>query len=163
MELSTSSPSLIPLPPPCVSVSKSSNIYPVVHPVPDPTAHAGFSPVPLYNAGPKDKIQTDSSSSSSFADSEKTDQSSSLHVDSFTSSDETSTALSPTFFEQSHEISSHTSAANCENGLSGSSRHSVSLLPKKNYEKLHVTEEEKVLRITQEELDENDHRKVTVS
>ncbi len=118
MELSTSSPSLIPLSPPCVSVSKSSNIYPVVHPVPDPTAHAGFSPVPLYTAGPKDKIQTDSSTSSSFAESEKTDQSSSLHVDSFTSSNETSSALSPTFFEQSHEISSHTSAANCENGLS---------------------------------------------
>ncbi|XP_069018633.1 F-actin-monooxygenase mical2b isoform X2 [Embiotoca jacksoni] len=60
VQLASSSPpssSPSPPPPPAVSVSKSSTVYPVVHPVPDPTAQAGFSSVPLSSPGQKDKTQ----------------------------------------------------------------------------------------------------------
>ncbi|XP_061677729.1 F-actin-monooxygenase mical2b isoform X5 [Syngnathoides biaculeatus] len=46
VEISTS------LPP--ISPSKSSKTYPVVHPVPDPTAHAGFSSNPVHNKHKKE-------------------------------------------------------------------------------------------------------------
>ncbi len=172
MELSTSSPpSLSPPPPPSASISKSSVVYSVVHPVPDPTAQAGFSSVPLYAAGRKNKMQKDSSTPSSCTDSEKTEQSSSLHADPSTCNNKTSTALSPTCFDKSQEISSPLSDANCENGHSSSSSHPVSLLHKEicesslkslesDQEKLHKTAQE---RCDDKKLAANDRMKVTVS
>ncbi|XP_044048501.1 protein-methionine sulfoxide oxidase mical2b isoform X3 [Siniperca chuatsi] len=173
VELSTSSsPSLSPPPPPSASVCKSSTIYSVVHPVPDPTAQAGFSSVPLYTAG--HKTQKDSSAPSSFTNSEKTDQISSLLVDSATCNDKTSTALSPTCFDESQEISSALSDTNCEHGHSSSSSHPDSLLHKENYERMHdsslnnlESEQGKVHKTAQEtfgdkKLAENDHMKRTV-
>ncbi|XP_062246041.1 F-actin-monooxygenase mical2b isoform X3 [Platichthys flesus] len=75
VEVSTSSPlssSPPPPPPPPSSVSTSSTVYPVVHPVPEPTAQAGFSSVspPSYSSGHKDRTRTDSSSHSSYSDSD---------------------------------------------------------------------------------------------
>ncbi|XP_040893605.1 protein-methionine sulfoxide oxidase mical2b isoform X2 [Toxotes jaculatrix] len=98
------SPPPPPPPPPSASVSKSSTIYPVVHPVPDPTVQAGFTSVssPLYTSGHKDKIQKDSSAPLSYADSEKTKQIFSVSVDSSTCDNETSTPLS----ENGHSSSS---------------------------------------------------------
>lgn len=161
MELSTSSPSLTLPPPSFISTSKSSDIYPVVHPVPDPSAQAGFSSVPLYTAGHTDKASKDSSSSS-HTDSEKTDQSSSLHVDSFIYSNKPSSAVSLAVYDESKEISSHLSGANCENESSSSSCHPVPLKPEKTCKKLHESEEEKVHKTAQEKLDEIDDIKVKV-
>lgn len=167
MELSTSLPSLSSPPPPSPSTSKSSSVYSVVHPVPDPTAQAGFSSVALYTAGHKDKIQKDSSTLSSYTDSEKPEQMSSLRVDSSTCNNKTSTALSPTCFE-SQQISSPLSNSNCENGPSSSSVHPVSLLNRENYERSRYNlESEPVHKTAQEKFDdnkvaENEHMKVTV-
>lgn len=168
MDLSASPPSLSPPPPapPSISASKCSTIYPVVHPVPEPAAQAGFSSVPLDTAGHKDKIMIDSSPYSSFADSEKTDQTSSLHVDSSTCNTKTSSALASSCFDESQELFSSLSDTNFENGHSSSSSAPVSLLHKKNYERRQ--ESEKLQKSAQEtcddkNLDENDHMKVTVS
>ncbi|KAI3370864.1 hypothetical protein L3Q82_007381 [Scortum barcoo] len=172
VKLSTSSsPSLSP-PPPLASVSKSSVLYSVVHPVPDPTAQAGFSSSPLYTAGHKDKIQKDCSTPSSYTDSAKTEQISSPHVDSSTFNNNTSTALSPTCFGESHESSPPLSATNCENGHSSSSSHPLSLLHKENNERIRSwknleNDQEKLHKPAQETFDdkklaENDHMKRTV-
>ncbi|XP_056243788.1 F-actin-monooxygenase mical2b isoform X3 [Seriola aureovittata] len=121
VEVSTSSPlSSSPPPPSSASVSKSSAVYPVVHPVPDPTVQAGFSSVssPLYTSGHKDKVQKDSSPLLSYTDSEKTEQISSLSVDS---SIKISPPLSLPRSDESQEASSPLSDTHCENGHSSSS------------------------------------------
>ncbi|XP_070762813.1 F-actin-monooxygenase mical2b isoform X1 [Enoplosus armatus] len=171
VELSTSSfPSLSP-PPPLPSVSKNSTVYPIVHPVPDPAAQAGFSSVPLHTAGNKDKIQKDSSTPSSYTNSEKNEQIPSLYVAPAACNDKTSTALSPTGFDERQEISSPLFDTKCENGLSGSSSRPDSLLHKENHERMHESsrnnlerEQEKVRKTAQETFDdkklaENDHVK----
>ncbi|XP_034445032.1 protein-methionine sulfoxide oxidase mical2b isoform X1 [Hippoglossus hippoglossus] len=75
VEVSTSSPLCSSPPPPPLppsSVSTSSTVYPVVHPVPEPAAQAGFSSVSprSYSSGHKDKTRTASSSHSSYSDSD---------------------------------------------------------------------------------------------
>uniref|UniRef100_UPI0037E78314 F-actin-monooxygenase mical2b isoform X4 n=1 Tax=Semicossyphus pulcher TaxID=241346 RepID=UPI0037E78314 len=166
VELSTSSPFLSPSPP--ASVSKSSTIYPVVHPVPDPTAQAGFSSVPPHTAGHKDKKQKDSFAPSSLSVSERTDQISSPRVDSSTCNNKTSSAPSSTCLD---ELSSPLSQTICENGDSSSFSHPVSLLHRENCERKHETsqnnlehEQEKVHKTAQEtfedkKLAEDDHTK----
>ncbi|XP_076588756.1 F-actin-monooxygenase mical2b isoform X3 [Chaetodon auriga] len=160
----STSPPLPPPPPPSVSVSKSSTIYPVVHPVPDPTAQTGFSSAPSSTAAHKDKIQIDSSAPSSYTASEKTHQMSSLHVDPSARCNKTSAALSSTGFAEYRETSSPLSDANCENGHSSSSSQPVSLLHKENYERMHESETKKVHKAAQETCDdkklaESDHMK----
>ena len=166
MDQSASPPSLSPPPPapPSISASKCSTIYPVVHPVPEPTAQSGFSSVPLDTAGHKDKIMIGSSPYPSFPDSEKTDQTSSLHGDSSTCNTKTSSALA----SSCQELFSPLSDTNFENGHSSSSSAPVSLLHKKNYERKQESEQQKLHQTAQEtcddkNLDENDHMKVTVS
>lgn len=170
MDLSASPPCLSPPPPAplSISASKCSTIYPVVHPVPEPTAQAGFSSVPLDTTGHKDKIMIDSSLYSSFTDSEKTDQTSSLHVDSSTCSTKTSSALASSCFDESQELSSPLSDTNCENGHRSSSSPPLSLLHEKNYERRQESGQQKLHKTAQEtcddkSLDENDHMKVKVS
>nr|XP_046251210.1 protein-methionine sulfoxide oxidase mical2b isoform X4 [Scatophagus argus] len=135
VELPTSSPSLSTSPP---SLSKSSTVYPVVHPVPDPTAQAGFSCVPLNTDGHKAKRDRDSSTPSSF--SEKTDQISSLHAVS--SAFNSTTVLSST--------SSPLSDVNCGNGHGST----VSLLNTENYERTHKNEQDSVHTSAQETSDD---------
>ncbi|XP_067445003.1 F-actin-monooxygenase mical2b isoform X1 [Thunnus thynnus] len=123
VELSTSTPpSLSPTPP--SSVSESSTIYSMVHPVPDPTAQAGFSSVPLYTAAHKNKKH--SSTPSSYTDSDKPEEIA-LHVDSSTCN-KTSIHLSSSCSDDSQEITSRLSEINCENGHSSSSPLPVSAL-----------------------------------
>ncbi|XP_049929062.1 F-actin-monooxygenase mical2b isoform X2 [Epinephelus moara] len=159
-ELSTSSPPSSSPPPPA-SVSKSSSVYSVVHPVPDPTAQAGFSPVSLYTAGHKDKIQKDSSAPSSYTASEKPEHISSLLVDSSSSNNKTFAAPSSACFDESQEISSPLSDFICENGHSSSPPHPVSLLHKEHYERMYEnssnnleSEQEKVHETAQEAFDD---------
>lgn len=164
MKLSTSSPSLSP-PPPSVSVSKSSTVYPAVHPVPDPTAQACFSSVPLYTAGHKDKIQNQSSTPSSYTDPEKTDHTSSLHSDSSTCNNKTSAALSSACFDENPSPLSDT---NCGNGRGSSSSRPASLLHKESCGRMHESEQGRVHRTARETFDdkklaENDHMKVKMS
>ncbi|XP_041794159.1 protein-methionine sulfoxide oxidase mical2b isoform X2 [Chelmon rostratus] len=160
VELSTYPPPPPPHPSPSVSVSESSTIYPVVHPVPDPTAQAGFSSAPLHAAARKDKIQIDSCAPSSSSDSEKTRRTSSLRVASSARGNRTSAALSPTGSDESQQISD----TNCENGHSSSSSHPVSLLHKESYERLRESEQETHHKAAQETCDDeklagNDHVK----
>ncbi|XP_028440837.1 protein-methionine sulfoxide oxidase mical2b isoform X2 [Perca flavescens] len=139
VELS-SLPSLSPHPPPSpsASVSKRSTVYPVVHPVPDPTAQAGFSSVPLYTAGHKDKIQKDSSTPSSYTDPlTKNEQISSLVVDSSTYNNQTYAAPFSTCSDESQESSYPLCDSNCENRHSSLAPYSVSLLHKGSYERMH--------------------------
>ncbi|XP_042351353.1 protein-methionine sulfoxide oxidase mical2b isoform X2 [Plectropomus leopardus] len=161
-ELSTSSPPSSsppppPPPPPSASVSKSSTVYPVVHPVPDPAAQAGFSSVSQCTAGHKDKIQKDSSS---YSAAEKTEPVSSLLVDSSTCNNKTPAARSLTRYDKSQELSSPLADTNCEKTLSSSSSHSNTVLHKgscertqekswKNLEK----KQEKVHKTAQEMID----------
>ncbi|XP_049429559.1 F-actin-monooxygenase mical2b isoform X1 [Epinephelus fuscoguttatus] len=159
-ELSTSSPPSSSPPPPA-SVTKSSSVYSVVHPVPDPTAQAGFSPVSLYTAGHKDKIQKDSSAPSSYTASEKPEQISSLLVDSSSSNNKTSAAPSSACFKESQEISSPLFDSICENGHSSSPPRPVSLLHKEHYERMYEnssnnleSEQEKVHETAQEAFDD---------
>ncbi|XP_028263323.1 F-actin-monooxygenase mical2b isoform X2 [Parambassis ranga] len=105
VELSTSCPPSLSPPPP-LSISQSSTIYSVVHPVPDPTAQTGFSYVPLHDLGHKDQASSPSFSSS-YTDSEKTAQASS-YTDSSTCNNNTS-LLSNT--NCSHEHSSSTASS----------------------------------------------------
>ncbi|XP_005739136.1 F-actin-monooxygenase mical2b isoform X1 [Pundamilia nyererei] len=115
VESSISSPPSLSTPPLVLSIPKSSTVYPVVHPVPDPTAQAGFSSVPLCTPGHKDKTHTPSST-----DSEKTQEICSLHPDSSAPNSETFAALSlPCFGTQ--KSSSPLSDAGCEHEQSGSS------------------------------------------
>nr|XP_043891739.1 protein-methionine sulfoxide oxidase mical2b isoform X3 [Solea senegalensis] len=99
---------LSPSPPPRLpaSVSKSPSIYPVVHPVPDPTATAGFSSLssPSHTSGHEDKIQKDSPTLSSYTDSHPTEQIRSLNIyASSTSHNKTSTPLSVSSSSLRHE------------------------------------------------------------
>ncbi|XP_039664326.1 protein-methionine sulfoxide oxidase mical2b-like [Perca fluviatilis] len=127
-----------PPPSPSASVSKRATVYPVVHPVPDPTAQAGFSSVPLYTAGHKDKIQKDSSTPSSYTDSfTKNEQISSLVVDSSTYNNQTYAAPFSTCSDESQESSYPLCDSNCENGHSSLAPYSVSLLHKGSYERMH--------------------------
>ncbi|XP_039891955.1 protein-methionine sulfoxide oxidase mical2b isoform X3 [Simochromis diagramma] len=115
VESSISSPPSLSTPPLVLSIPKSSTVYPVVHPVPDPTAQAGFSSVPLCTPGHKDKTHTPSST-----DSEKTQEICSLHPDSSAPNSETFAALSlPCLGTQ--KSSSPLSDAGCEHEQSGSS------------------------------------------
>ncbi|KAM6925739.1 F-actin-monooxygenase mical2b-like isoform 3-T3 [Lycodopsis pacificus] len=158
VELSTASPlSFSPTPLPA-SVSKSSILHPVVHPIPDPTAQAGFSSVPLYTAGHKEKIQKDSSLS--YTDSV---------VDSSTCNNKISAALSSTCFDESQGISPPVSDTNCENEHSRSSPHALTVPHKESYERIpesswNILEREqdkvhKTARETFEKLAENDQMK----
>ncbi|XP_032367629.1 protein-methionine sulfoxide oxidase mical2b isoform X1 [Etheostoma spectabile] len=136
VELSTPSlPSLSPPPPPSAYVSKSSLVYPVVHPVPDPTAQAGFSSVPLYSAGHMDKIHKDSSTPSSYTNSlSKNGQISCLVVDSSTCNNPTYAAHFSTCSDENQESSSAFCDSDCENGHSSLA---PSLLHKGVYERMH--------------------------
>ncbi|XP_041652083.1 protein-methionine sulfoxide oxidase mical2b isoform X3 [Cheilinus undulatus] len=107
VEPSITLPPLSPHPPP--SAYKSLSVYPVVHPVPDPTAHAGFSSV--HTSGHKDKKQKDSSTPSSFSVSERTDQISFLHAESTVHGNKTSAALSSACLD---EVSSPLSDKNSQ-------------------------------------------------
>ncbi|GAA6231236.1 protein-methionine sulfoxide oxidase MICAL2-like isoform X8 [Lates japonicus] len=124
VEVSPHSPPSPSPPSPSASVPKSFAVYPVVHPVPDPTSQAGFSSVssPLYTSGHKDKMQRDSSAPLCYTDSEKTEQISSLNVDSSTlNNNKTSSSLSLPICDESQEISSTLYDRKCENGHSSSS------------------------------------------
>ncbi|XP_027128123.1 F-actin-monooxygenase mical2b isoform X1 [Larimichthys crocea] len=132
----------VPTSPPSVSVSKSSTIYPVVHPVPDPTAQAGFSSVPH-----EDKIHKDCSSLSSHAE-----RTSSLQDDSSECNNQTSSGRSPCRFEDSQEVSSPRSDTNCENGHSSSSSRPLCLQRGDNCERTSEREQEEQLS-AQETLD----------
>ncbi|XP_059190994.1 F-actin-monooxygenase mical2b isoform X2 [Centropristis striata] len=109
VELSTSSPpnlsSTPPPPSPSASVCKSSTVHPVVHPVPEPAAQAGFSSVSLCNVGHKDKIHRESSTPSSYTDCDKNKHISSLVLDSSTCSIKTSAPLSSVGCDESQETS----------------------------------------------------------
>ncbi|XP_056272569.1 F-actin-monooxygenase mical2b isoform X3 [Pseudoliparis swirei] len=112
VRLSTSPPlSLSPTPPPAF-LTKSS----IVHPVPDPTAQASFSSVPLYTAGHQDKTQKDPSAPSIV---------------------DPSTFNRTTGFVESQENSSPVSDINCENEHRGSSPRALSVPHKKSYERVH--------------------------
>ncbi|XP_071362521.1 F-actin-monooxygenase mical2b isoform X2 [Trachinotus anak] len=163
VEISTSSTlSSSPPLPPSASISKSSTVYPVVYPVPDPTVQAGFSSVssPLCTSG--HKIQKDSSPPLSYTDSEKTEQTSSLKDDSF---NKTSTHLPLPRCDESQETFSPLSDSNCENGHSSSS--SLLLRHERKQERSlnnHKTELEQVHKAAQEKfedgnLTEYDHMK----
>ncbi|XP_026221431.1 protein-methionine sulfoxide oxidase mical2b isoform X2 [Anabas testudineus] len=158
---STSSP-FSSLPPPSASVSKSSTAYPVVHPVPDPTAQAGFSPVssPLYTAEHKDKIRKDTSTPSMYTDCEKTQQKPSLNVDS-SSFNKASAALSLPCCDKSQEISSPQSDTNCENGnLPVSLLHKCLRICESSLNKNHKCEQEEGHRTLEDsKLNELDHMK----
>ncbi|KAM7414000.1 hypothetical protein PAMA_019021 [Pampus argenteus] len=135
VELSaSSSPSLSPAPPPS-SVSKSSIVYPMVHPVPDPTAQAGFSSVPLYTAGHKNNKH--SSTPSSYTDSDKPEEIV-LRVDS-SSCDKTSIRLPSSCSDESQEIVSLFSEITCENGHSSSSP-----LPEEKYARTDYSSRDKL-------------------
>ncbi|XP_062418839.1 F-actin-monooxygenase mical2b isoform X2 [Pungitius pungitius] len=136
-------------PPPRASVSKSSIVHPVVHPVPDPTAHAGFSSVPQYTAGHKDRIHKDSSKCSSYTASANSETS----------------AFSSTCFGESLTICD----TNCENEHSTSSPRAVSVSHKESYDGIHESsqnnlesKQEKVHKTTCdafEKMAENQHMK----
>ncbi|GLD65595.1 protein-methionine sulfoxide oxidase MICAL2-like isoform X8 [Lates japonicus] len=124
VEVSPHSPPSPSPPSPSASVPKSFAVYPVVHPVPNPTSQAGFSSVssPLYTSGHKDKMQRDSSAPLCYTDSEKTEQISSLNVDSSTlNNNKTSSSLSLPICDERQEISSTLYDRKCENGHSSSS------------------------------------------
>ncbi|XP_038164634.1 protein-methionine sulfoxide oxidase mical2b isoform X2 [Cyprinodon tularosa] len=87
VEPSTFSSPSSPSPPP-LSPSKSSAMFPAVHPVPDPTAQPGFS-APPNTSEPKEL-----SSPQLCSQSEKTEQRSSSPPDSFTSNNETCSSIS---------------------------------------------------------------------
>lgn len=139
MELPTSSCRSLSLsPPPSSSVSQSPPVYPVVHPVPEPTVQTGFS--------------------SSHTDSE---QISSPVVDSSSCNNNTSDALSSscseTCCEHGHSSSSprHASLPHNQNyeGKSQSSWKNLKTEQKKSCKSAH----------DDTKLDKNDHIKVTLS
>uniref|UniRef100_A0A3Q2W935 F-actin monooxygenase n=1 Tax=Haplochromis burtoni TaxID=8153 RepID=A0A3Q2W935_HAPBU len=145
VESSISSPPSLSTPPLVLSIPKSSTVYPVVHPVPDPTAQAGFSSVPLCTPGHKDKTHTPSST-----DSEKTQEICSLHPDSSAPNSETFAGLSlPCFGTQ--KSSSPLPGAGCEHEQSGSSG------LEQNYENMCETSQNDV-----ENEQEKVHKTVTV-
>ncbi|XP_025764712.1 F-actin-monooxygenase mical2b isoform X3 [Oreochromis niloticus] len=156
VESSISSPPSLSTPPLLLSIPKSSTIYPVVHPVPDPTAQAGFSSVPLCTPGHKDKTHTPSSTPSPSTDSEKTQEICSLHPDSSAPNSETSAALSFPCFG-STKSSSPLSDAGCEHEQSASSDLEASLLHEQSYEKMRESSENDL-----ENEQEKVHKTVTV-
>ncbi|XP_035980492.1 protein-methionine sulfoxide oxidase mical2b isoform X2 [Fundulus heteroclitus] len=79
--LSTPSPPPPPPPHPPLSPSESSATFPVVHPVPEPTAQTCFSAIPPNTSEPKEPF-----SSLSSSESENNEQSSPSHPDCVTSS-----------------------------------------------------------------------------
>ncbi|XP_029010126.1 F-actin-monooxygenase mical2b isoform X2 [Betta splendens] len=116
VEASTSSPSFsVPLP--TDSVCESPTGFPVVHPVPDPTAQAGFSfvPSPLYADQYKDRSQEDTPPLSFYTDFEETQHKPSL-AESSTFNDQTSTQPASPCFHKSQEMSSSLSDINYANG-----------------------------------------------
>ncbi|XP_060932409.1 F-actin-monooxygenase mical2b [Limanda limanda] len=160
VEVSTSSPlSSSPPPLPPSSVSPSSTVYPVVHPVPEPTAQAGFSSVcpPSYSSGHKDETSTDSSSHSSYSDSEKTELIPSPNAKFTKCNHRPSPLLSSPRCDERQEI-----APPLSNGRSCSSSLRVSLPQRKlkksptDLEKLHKTSLE---TFDVEKLAEHDHMK----
>ncbi|CAI5668029.1 unnamed protein product [Oreochromis niloticus] len=171
VESSISSPPSLSTPPLLLSIPKSSTIYPVVHPVPDPTAQAGFSSVPLCTPGHKDKTHTPSSTPSPSTDSEKTQEICSLHPDSSAPNSETSAALSFPCFG-STKSSSPLSDAGCEHEQSASSDLEASLLHEQSYEKMRESsendlenEQEKVhktVTVDDSSVSENNHTKCVV-
>ncbi|XP_037539291.1 protein-methionine sulfoxide oxidase mical2b [Nematolebias whitei] len=105
-------------PPPLLSISKSSGLYPAVHPVPDLTVQAGFSPEHL------DKIP--SSSPLSYTNSENTEQTSLLCAESSAPDNETSS------MSLSHTDASQSSSTSCD-----AERRNESSLNKLEHENLH--------------------------
>ncbi|XP_047248896.1 F-actin-monooxygenase mical2b isoform X4 [Girardinichthys multiradiatus] len=98
VESSTSSSPSSPSPP-LLSLSKSSTMFPVVHPVPDPTAQSCFSAILPNTSEPKEPP-----SPLSCSQSEKTEQNSSSHPDSFTSNKKTGSPMSSTCIDQSQNV-----------------------------------------------------------
>ncbi|MEQ2291294.1 hypothetical protein AMECASPLE_012013, partial [Ameca splendens] len=98
VESSTSSSPSSPSPPP-LSLSKSSTMFPVVHPVPDPTAQSCFSAILPNTSEPKEPP-----SPLSCSQSEKTEQNSSSHPDSFTSNKKTGSPMSSLCIDQSQNV-----------------------------------------------------------
>ncbi|KAF7656436.1 hypothetical protein LDENG_00041180 [Lucifuga dentata] len=129
VEVSTSSPPSVS-PPPLPSLSKNSTIYPLVHPVPDPTAQASFSTLLPHNTGHKDTKHETSSTPLSHTEHEKAQKICSLHVNSSPRNNETSSDLCSMYVDESQEVSSPTSDTCCENGHSSSSSLLVSVLQK---------------------------------
>ncbi|XP_029377963.1 F-actin-monooxygenase mical2b isoform X1 [Echeneis naucrates] len=130
VEVSASFLSSSPPPPSSASVSKSLTSYPMVHPVPDPTAQAGFSSVSsaLFTSGHKTDIQTDSSPPLSY-DCQKAEQTSSVNGES---SNKSPTPLSLSHCDKTQASSSPISDTNCENG------HSISPSLLHRHERKHV-------------------------
>uniref|UniRef100_UPI003AAD363A uncharacterized protein n=1 Tax=Centroberyx gerrardi TaxID=166262 RepID=UPI003AAD363A len=142
VELSTSS-SPSPSPPLAPSISKSSTLYPVVHPVPDPAAQACFSSLLPNAAGLKDKSHKTPSPAPSYSDCEKAEAISSLRVDSSPFYKTSSRPSSPCT-DESQQISSPSSDTNCENGHKNSSSLPVSLPHKGKSQKLDDSTQDKV-------------------
>ncbi|XP_027892144.1 F-actin-monooxygenase mical2b isoform X2 [Xiphophorus couchianus] len=91
VESCTSSFPSTPSPP--LSPSKSSTMFPVVHPVPDPVAQTCFTSEPKMT-----------SSLLSCSESEKTEQNSSSHPDTFTSSNKTCSSVSSSCIGKSQNV-----------------------------------------------------------
>lgn len=134
----------------------------MVHPVPDPTAQAGFSSVPLYTAGHKNKKHF--STPSSYTNSDKPEEID-LHVD-FSACNKTSIHVSSSCSDESQEIASPLSEINYENGHSSCSPLPVSALQEEKYYSSQENEQEKFHKTAHETFDnnkfnENGHAKVT--
>ncbi|XP_029991786.1 protein shank-like [Sphaeramia orbicularis] len=151
MEFSASSLSSSPPPPP---VSKTSSMYPVVHPVPDPTAQAGFSSVSLYTPALKDQIHKDSATPPSCTDTKTVDVFSS--GDSSTCNNKTlsrrQTCSPLPDINREHELSSSSS----EHKETFDGRHDRPQEYPHNEHKLPTTADETV---DEKKLAENDHVK----
>ncbi|KAM3610092.1 uncharacterized protein V6R79_025241 [Siganus canaliculatus] len=148
VDLSTSPPSLSTPPPPV-----SSCLFPAVHPVPDPTAQAGFSPASLHTSRHKEQMHQDASALSFDTDSEK-------HDPDFSGHNSKAVALSSSFSDEICDISCPSSESNGENGHVSSASHPVSSQSEgkceRSLEKEHETDLD---AFKDEKLDENDHVK----
>ncbi|XP_068460202.1 F-actin-monooxygenase mical2b-like isoform X2 [Clinocottus analis] len=139
--LSTSSPlSFSPTAPPSAFVSKSSLIHPVVKPLRDPTAQAGFSSVPLYPTGHEDKTQKESFAPSSYTDS----------------------VVATSTFNESQEISSPVPNTNCTEH-SRSSPDARSVPHQESYERVYEEKVHKSALETFEKIAKNNHMKCNES
>ncbi|KAM4734186.1 F-actin-monooxygenase mical2b isoform 2-T2 [Anableps anableps] len=98
VESSTSSSPSTSSPPP-LSLSKSSTMFPVVHPVPDPTAQTCFSKISPNTSEPKEP-----SSPLSCSESEKSEQSSSSHPVSFSSNKKNCSPVPSSCIDQSQNV-----------------------------------------------------------
>ncbi|XP_054916578.1 F-actin-monooxygenase mical2b isoform X2 [Poeciliopsis prolifica] len=88
----SSSPSTPSPPPPPLTLSKSSTMFPVVHPVPDPVAQTCFTSEPKVTSSPL-----------SCSESEQTEQNSSSRPDTFTSSNKTCSSASSSCVSRNFE------------------------------------------------------------